>query len=154
VESRAEIPIDDAPAKTNIVCKYFLEAVETNKYGYFWICTNGDSCKYQHKLPSDYKPPVRIESKKEISLEEWMELKKLDITTHTPINQTTFMVWKENKKKERDLQVLEEQRENNKKSGKELFVLRVWDDAEDVMDVGVQDQDRQEQDHGESIAVM
>jgi hypothetical protein len=26
---------------TDIVCKFFLEAIEDNKYGWFWECPNG-----------------------------------------------------------------------------------------------------------------
>jgi hypothetical protein len=26
---------------TDIVCKYFIEAIETQKYGWFWECPNG-----------------------------------------------------------------------------------------------------------------
>ena len=26
---------------TDIVCKYFVEAIETQKYGWFWECPNG-----------------------------------------------------------------------------------------------------------------
>ena len=37
---------------TDKVCKYFIEAIEDGKYGWFWTCPNGgDKCKYQHKLP-------------------------------------------------------------------------------------------------------
>lgn len=42
-------------APTDIVCKYFLEAIENQKYGWFWTCPNGgDSCKYRHALPPGY----------------------------------------------------------------------------------------------------
>ncbi|KAJ8533967.1 hypothetical protein K7X08_007291 [Anisodus acutangulus] len=27
---------------TDIVCKYFLEAVEKKQYGWFWVCPNGE----------------------------------------------------------------------------------------------------------------
>jgi len=37
---------------TDKVCKYFIEAVENQKYGWFWICPNGgDKCMYKHSLP-------------------------------------------------------------------------------------------------------
>jgi hypothetical protein len=37
---------------TEKVCKYFIEAVENGKYGWFWVCPNGgDQCKYRHALP-------------------------------------------------------------------------------------------------------
>ena len=37
---------------TDKVCKYFIEAVENQKYGWFWVCPNGgDKCMYRHALP-------------------------------------------------------------------------------------------------------
>jgi hypothetical protein len=28
---------------TDIVCKYFIEAIETERFGWFWECPNGES---------------------------------------------------------------------------------------------------------------
>lgn len=40
---------------TDKVCKFFIQAVEDGKYGWFWTCPNdGDKCMYQHKLPPGY----------------------------------------------------------------------------------------------------
>ncbi|KAK2647686.1 hypothetical protein Ddye_015175 [Dipteronia dyeriana] len=40
---------------TDIVCKYFLEAVEKKQYGWFWVCPNGGKdCHYRHALPPGY----------------------------------------------------------------------------------------------------
>lgn len=40
---------------TDKVCKYFIEAVENGKYGWFWQCPNGgDKCMYRHSLPPGY----------------------------------------------------------------------------------------------------
>lgn len=40
---------------TDKVCKFFIEAIEEGKYGWFWICPNGgDKCKYKHALPPGY----------------------------------------------------------------------------------------------------
>ena len=36
---------------TDKVCKYFISAIEDGKYGWFWICPNGDKCMYKHALP-------------------------------------------------------------------------------------------------------
>lgn len=37
---------------TDKVCKFFIEAVENGKYGWFWTCPNGgDKCMYKHSLP-------------------------------------------------------------------------------------------------------
>jgi hypothetical protein len=40
---------------TEKVCKFFIEAVENGKYGWFWVCPNGgDKCMYKHSLPPGY----------------------------------------------------------------------------------------------------
>jgi len=37
---------------TDKVCKYFIQAIEEGKYGWFWTCPNGgDKCMYKHSLP-------------------------------------------------------------------------------------------------------
>jgi len=41
---------------TDKVCKYFIQAVEDGKYGWFWTCPNGgDKCMYKHSLPQGYE---------------------------------------------------------------------------------------------------
>lgn len=43
---------------TDKVCKYFIEAIEDGKYGWFWTCPNGgDKCMYKHALPPGYVVP-------------------------------------------------------------------------------------------------
>lgn len=40
---------------TEKVCKYFVDAVENQKYGWFWSCPNGgNKCMYKHSLPPGY----------------------------------------------------------------------------------------------------
>lgn len=49
---------------TDKVCKFFIEAIEDGKYGWFWTCPNGgDQCKYRHSLPPGYviSPPHACE---------------------------------------------------------------------------------------------
>uniref|UniRef100_A0A674B4M6 Zinc finger CCCH-type containing 15 n=1 Tax=Salmo trutta TaxID=8032 RepID=A0A674B4M6_SALTR len=37
------------------VCKYFLCAIENNKYGWFWVCPGGGiNCMYLHPLPARF----------------------------------------------------------------------------------------------------
>ena len=36
------------------VCKYFLQAIEDCKYGWFWECPNGSTCIYRHALPPGF----------------------------------------------------------------------------------------------------
>ena len=40
--------------KTETTCKFFMEAVETHKFGWFWKCPNGDTCIYRHALPEGF----------------------------------------------------------------------------------------------------
>lgn len=43
---------------TDKVCKFFIQAIEDGRYGWFWICPNGgDKCKYKHALPPGYVLP-------------------------------------------------------------------------------------------------
>lgn len=79
---------------TDIVCKHFIQAIETQKYvlagcfssfslrrfGWFWECPNGENCMYRHALP----PGFVLKSQKKalddaakantISLEEFLEV--------------------------------------------------------------------------------
>ena len=36
------------------ICKFFLDAVEKSKYGWFWQCPNGTACIYKHALPPGF----------------------------------------------------------------------------------------------------
>jgi len=42
------------PKATEIVCKFFLDAIEREIYGWFWKCPNGEDCKYRHALPPGF----------------------------------------------------------------------------------------------------
>lgn len=59
------------------VCKHFLDAIESNKYGWFWVCPGGDGCMYRHALPAGFvlKKDKKKDEKEEekISLEELIE---------------------------------------------------------------------------------
>lgn len=48
------------------VCKYFIEAVEQRKYGWFWECPNGPSCQYVHALPPGFVLKKKEEPKEEV----------------------------------------------------------------------------------------
>jgi len=36
--------------QTDIICKYFLDAIENGKYGWFWECPNGGTTIYLKAL--------------------------------------------------------------------------------------------------------
>ncbi|EPE06264.1 translation machinery-associated protein 46 [Ophiostoma piceae UAMH 11346] len=92
---------------TDKVCKFFIEAIEDGKYGWFWICPNGaDKCMYKHALPPGFvlktkeqraaekalldKSPLRT-----LTLEDFLESERHKLTgTSTPVNAETFAKWK------------------------------------------------------------
>ncbi|RDX66891.1 Zinc finger CCCH domain-containing protein 11 [Mucuna pruriens] len=127
---------------TDIVCKYFLEAVEKKQYGWFWACPNGGkNCHYRHALPPGYvlksqmKALLEEESEK-ISIEEEIENQRAKVATTTPMTPELFFQWKKKKIDERDANIAAQQAErakNDRMSGRELFLSNASlfvDDAE------------------------
>lgn len=126
---------------TDIVCKYFIDAVENGKYGWFWVCPNGgNECKYRHSLPPGFelktKEQKRLErlaseSAPKISLEEFLELErgKLDKSKFTPITLDTFAEWKKKQiAKKADEKKREEERNGRKVlTGREIILNKFAD---------------------------
>lgn len=55
------------------VCKHFLDAIEKELYGWFWVCPNGGAnCMYRHALPPGYV----FKTKRERELEKLLEANK------------------------------------------------------------------------------
>lgn len=91
---------------TDKVCKFFIEAVENGKYGWFWVCPNGgDKCMYRHSLPEGFVLKTKeqkrlekeaLENQPKITLEEFIETErdKLDKGNLTPITVDNFAAWK------------------------------------------------------------
>ncbi|KAF3707933.1 Zinc finger CCCH domain-containing protein 15 [Channa argus] len=116
-------------AKTQIVCKYFLEAIENNKYGWFWVCpAGGDSCMYRHALPPGFvlkKDKKKEEKEEEISLEELIENERAALGANvTRITLETFLAWKKRKRQEKVDKAREEMEKKKAdfKAGKSLVV--------------------------------
>jgi hypothetical protein len=115
---------------TDIVCKFFLEAIEKQTYGWFWECPNGgDVCKYRHALPPGYvlktaKKERKLEEEEEISLEEFLETERYRIEKKTPVTAESFAKWKADRKAkaEAEERQREKEKENQIKAGKMLHV--------------------------------
>ena len=116
---------------TTIVCKHFLEAVETRKYGWFWSCPGGADCKYKHKLPkgyvfkSDLVAMMRAAAmNKKSDQDELREaLEKLKDGPKTPVTLDAFLAWKTNKvetRKANESKAREERQKKGQYTGKEL----------------------------------
>ncbi|XP_078260198.1 zinc finger CCCH domain-containing protein 15 [Rhinoraja longicauda] len=128
----------DADQKqTAIVCRHFLEAIENNKYGWFWVCPGGGNvCMYRHALPPGFvlKKTQKKEVKDEISLEDLIEIERAALGPEvTRITLETFLEWKKRKrleKIEKSLEDLEKRKADFDAgkafgvSGREVFEFR------------------------------
>jgi len=115
--------------QTDIVCKYFIDAVEANKYGWFWECPNGGKCIYRHALPPGFvlkKDRKKMEDQSRldaISLEELIEKERASLNSQnlTKVTLETFVAWKKKKIREKKVKEADEekQKRTNFKSGKQ-----------------------------------
>lgn len=124
--------------KTEIVCKFFLEAVEKGLYGWFWSCPNGPKCIYRHALPPGFvlkKKQTEKEVKEEISFEEFIETERAKLGGNlTKLTLETFLEWKKRKLKEKKDKFEKEQAKKKddfksgrivgKVSGREVFMFK------------------------------
>ncbi|EPT01694.1 hypothetical protein FOMPIDRAFT_1048583 [Fomitopsis schrenkii] len=122
---------------TDIVCKFFIQAIETEKFGWFWECPNGDNCQYRHALPpgfmlkSQRKALEEAEKANTISLEEFLEVERHKLGTNlTPVTPETFAKWKRTRmdKKQAEEEAMHKAKEtqaaagkNSGMSGRDLF---------------------------------
>lgn len=126
---------------TEIICKFFLDAIENGKYGWFWECPNGDDCHYRHCLPPGYvlktkadkeKEKEQAEDQEEETLEEKIDAqrKALDLSKCTPLTLDLFLKWKADKQAKREAEVEVKRQAAEKKaagsgmgvmSGRDLF---------------------------------
>ncbi|XP_030064931.1 zinc finger CCCH domain-containing protein 15 [Microcaecilia unicolor] len=136
--------------KTQIVCKYFLDAIESNKYGWFWVCPGGgDSCMYRHALPPGFvlkKDAKKEEKEEEISLEDLIEKERAALGPNvTKITLESFLAWKKRKRQKKILKSEEEMEKRRADfkagksfgiSGREVFEFRpeLVDDDDDEAD--------------------
>jgi hypothetical protein len=115
--------------ETSIICKHFLDAIESQKYGYFWTCPNGgNECKYKHCLPLGFvlKTKEDEEKKKEAAMQDdgklAMELideerRKLDVTKCRPLTLELFNDWKKARTIRKAKEAEKKRVEANKKGG-------------------------------------
>ncbi|KAM0459218.1 hypothetical protein ACHAO4_002611 [Trichoderma viride] len=128
---------------TDKVCKFFIQAIEDGKYGWFWICPNGgDKCMYKHALPPGFilktkeqraaeKALLDKSPLKTLTLEDFLESERHKLTgTLTPVTPETFAKWKKDRM---DKKAAEEQaRKAKDNTGRALFESGKWrdDDSE------------------------
>mmetsp|Transcript_19993 Transcript_19993/g.50589 ORF Transcript_19993/g.50589 Transcript_19993/m.50589 type:complete len:410 (-) Transcript_19993:75-1304(-) len=158
---------DGERAKTDIVCKYFLDAIETKKYGWFWECPNGgDKCQYRHALPPGYVLKSEIKEVVDTTelLEDRIERERRALTTRTPVTLERLQLWLKNKqerKAEQENLAMEEAKENYKKgkrpviSGRALFAIdpSLFIDDDAAGEGALEREESDDDDEGERKAV-
>ncbi|KAK4984976.1 Translation machinery-associated protein 46 [Elasticomyces elasticus] len=130
---------------TDKVCKFFIEAVENGKYGWFWTCPNGgDKCMYKHSLPPGFVLKTKEQRAAEkalmdksplatLTLEDFLESERHKLTgTLTPVTPETFAKWK---KERLDKKAAEEEAKKMKEAtGRALFEKGDWQASDDEDD--------------------
>jgi len=112
---------------TDIVCKHFIQAIESQKFGWFWECPSGENCQYRHALPPGFVLKSQKKAAEEaaranvISLEEFLEVERHKLGSNlTPVTPETFSVWKKTRldKKEVEQEALKKAKELQSSAGK------------------------------------
>ncbi|KAA8896884.1 hypothetical protein FN846DRAFT_964569 [Sphaerosporella brunnea] len=128
---------------TDKVCKHFIEAVENQKYGWFWTCPNGgDECKYKHSLPPGFVLKTKEQRAAEkalmdkspmatLTLEDFLEARRAELTGKgTPVTEESFKKWKAERKSKKEAE--EEAKLAKEATGRAMFEKGEWmNDSED-----------------------
>jgi len=123
--------ITDRSGRSMQICKHFLDAVEKDKFGWFWECPNGGTkCTFRHALPEGFvldkdKRNKDKEKKEEISLEDLIERERAalgDMSQLTRVTLDSFLKWKKRKLKEKvdKLKSDEDKKRSEFKAGRHL----------------------------------
>lgn len=135
---------------TDKVCKFFIEAVENQKYGWFWTCPNGgDKCMYKHSLPPGFVLKTKEQRAAEkalmdksplatLTIEDFLESERHKLQGKlTPVTAESFAAWK---KERMDKKVAEDEAKKLKDAtGRAMFEKGDWEasDSEDEDEDGV-----------------
>lgn len=123
---------------TDKVCKFFIDAVENAKYGWFWTCPNGgDKCMYKHSLPPGFVLKTKEQRAAEkalmdksplatLTLEDFLESERHKLSgTLTPVTPESFARWK---KERLDKKAAEAEAQKMKEAtGRALFEKGDWE---------------------------
>jgi hypothetical protein len=112
--------------RTDIICRNFMEAVETDKYGFRWDCpNNGDLCQYRHCLPEGMiiikQIPIEKNPDDEMTLEERIDKEREELKSDglTRVTKASFEAWKVRKAEEAESTKMDAiAKANEKKDGK------------------------------------
>lgn len=142
---------------TDKVCKFFIQAVEDGKYGWFWTCPNGgDKCMYRHNLPPGFVLKTKEQRAAEkalmdksplntLTLEDFLESERHKLTgTLTPVTPESFAKWKKERLDKR--QAEEEAKKMKEATGRAMFEKGDWNASESESDSDDDDDDQDDPD--------
>ena len=162
---KPDLYTDSRESKTDITCKFFLEAVISRKHGWFWKCPNGDDCIYRHCLPEGYVIPdpddsviAELEEEDEIPLEDQLEEERQKLPSGgTPVTRESFYAWLERKNMRKTAKEEEEKKAGLRPSlnFRERFTQdpSAFVDDDSAMDEYKRDEDNQASDEEEKQPV-
>ena len=151
---------------SNIVCKFFLDAVKKKQYGWKWECPNGDECHYRHSLPQGYILVTAKEKQEDMTSEEYMNLEaQIDEersrirVNGTKVDEKSFLEWKKKRdefRKIEEAERIEEEKKLHQKSkltGIQLFkkqaeLFKDDEDAQDLKEEQEQEKKEREKEEG------
>jgi hypothetical protein len=126
---------------TDKVCKFFIEAVENAKYGWFWTCPNGgDKCMYKHSLPPGFVLKTKEQRAAEkalmdksplntLTLEDFLESERHKLTgTLTPVTPESFAKWKKERLDKKAAE--DEAKRAQEATGRAMFEKGDWQASE------------------------
>ncbi|KAG9186694.1 hypothetical protein G6011_09802 [Alternaria panax] len=144
---------------TDKVCKYFIQAIEDQKYGWFWVCPNGgDKCMYKHSLPPGFVIKTREQRAAEktlmansplntLTLEDFLESERHKLTGKlTPVTPETFAKWKKERVDKK--QAEEEAKKLKEATGRAMFEKGDWAQDSDA------DSDEEDDDDAWNLETM
>lgn len=147
---------------TDIICKFFIEALEQNKYGWFWECPNGGkNCHYRHALPPGFvlkKDKKKADREPTIAMEELVEVERSKLAHDLPkLTLESFLQWKKRKIEERKSKLAKEEADKKAEfkagrnvglSGRDMFTFNpelAQDNAYDDGEAAFENYDREEE---------
>lgn len=154
---------------TDIICKYFIEALEQSKYGWFWECPNGgNKCHYRHALPPGFvlqKDRKKADNKPAIAMEELVEVERSKLPHDLPkLTLESFLQWKRRKIQDRKAKMAKEEADKKAEfkagrnvglSGRDMFTFNpelaqdnAYDEDEAAFDLCDREKDEDEDDTG------
>ena len=151
---------------SNIVCKFFLDAVKKKQYGWKWECPNGDECHYRHSLPEGYILVTAKEKQEDMTAEEYMNLEaqideeRARISVNgTRVDEKSFLEWKRKRDEFRKIEEAErvelekKLHQKSKLTGVQLFkkqaeLFKDDEDAEDLKEEQEQEKKEREKEEG------